>query len=310
MDSELERLRKKVENYPSPSAYTRLAEMLRDSGDTAGAEHAAQRCIKEFPRNGQAYVLLADLRERGGQAAQAEDLLRQALKNDPRCVAAYVALGQRAQSNGDIATAAKMLGAASELRPRDGALLGRAQALKQQVMAAAPLPSNAATAPPPQASTVAVSKTSSDDSTVDLTALTESITSAPAAAPRPTQAAAPAAVAPEPSNPIAGIVAQAGVTAAVVIDDQGRTVLAEGFEPGRDEVFGALAADITTVASGTLSAAGGQSLRTWTVVTGVGQIVAFRRDGGMTIVALAERNVKVAMLELQARQALIDLEGA
>ena len=71
MESEFERLRKKVENYPSASAYNRLAELARLNKDDPEAERICQRCLKEFPRNGQAYVILAEIALAAGRSDDA-----------------------------------------------------------------------------------------------------------------------------------------------------------------------------------------------------------------------------------------------
>ena len=48
VDPEIERLRKKVENYPSPSAYNRLAELLRDNKDDDGVIQVCRRSMREI----------------------------------------------------------------------------------------------------------------------------------------------------------------------------------------------------------------------------------------------------------------------
>ena len=72
MESEIERLRKKVENFPSASLYNRLAELARQAGNSEEAEDICRRCIKEFPRNGQAYVILAEIEAARGARAVLE----------------------------------------------------------------------------------------------------------------------------------------------------------------------------------------------------------------------------------------------
>ena len=47
MESEIDRLRKKVENFPSPSSYNRLAELLHLEKADADAEVVCRKCIKE-----------------------------------------------------------------------------------------------------------------------------------------------------------------------------------------------------------------------------------------------------------------------
>jgi tetratricopeptide (TPR) repeat protein len=89
VESELERLRKKVENFPSASAYNRLAELLRLAGDATEAGAVCQRCVKEFPRNGQAYVILAEIEIANGRKEDAVKHLQTAVERDNRSYAAH-----------------------------------------------------------------------------------------------------------------------------------------------------------------------------------------------------------------------------
>jgi hypothetical protein len=45
----------------------------------------------------------------------------------------------------------------------------------------------------------------------------------------------------------------------------------------------------------------------WTIVADQGQVLAFKRDHLFSVIILAEPGVRPAMLEIRARQALIDL---
>lgn len=89
VESELERLRKKVENFPSASLYNRLAELERLNGNGAEADTVCRKCIREFPRNGQAYVILAELQLAAGSRSEAQTLLHTAIERDARCYAGY-----------------------------------------------------------------------------------------------------------------------------------------------------------------------------------------------------------------------------
>src|SRR3954470_23527191 len=80
VESELDRLRKKVENFPSASLYNRLAELARNAGAADEAEAVCQKCMKEFPRNGQAYVIMAELEHARGKKADALSLLQTAIE--------------------------------------------------------------------------------------------------------------------------------------------------------------------------------------------------------------------------------------
>ena len=89
VESEFERLRKKVENFPSASAYNRLAELARMNGDEAEAQRICLRCVKEFPRNGQAYVILGEIAANAKNKEEAIKHLLAAIERDARSYAAH-----------------------------------------------------------------------------------------------------------------------------------------------------------------------------------------------------------------------------
>lgn len=125
MESELDRLRQKVENFPSPSSYTRLAELLRASGDVDGAVAACQRCIKEFPRTGQAYVILAEIDLAAGRKEDALKKLQTAAERDPRSFAAHRQLAEHYAGAGMIPQALAHLRQILTFKPNDPEILKR-----------------------------------------------------------------------------------------------------------------------------------------------------------------------------------------
>ena len=103
---------------------------------------------------------------------------------------------------------------------------------------------------------------------------------------------------------------EAGVRGAAIVDDQGRVVVSRNLPAGQDELLAALAADILKTTSATLAATGGGVPATWVLVAVGGQVLTFSRDRTLSVVVLADPGVRPAMLELRARQALIDLGAA
>jgi len=125
VETELERLRQKVENFPSPSTYTRLAELLRASGDARAATDACQRCIREFPRTGQAYVILAELAFAAGNKDEAVKNLTTAAERDPRSYAAHRQLSDHYAAAGKPTQALVHLRQILTFKPNDADVLKR-----------------------------------------------------------------------------------------------------------------------------------------------------------------------------------------
>ncbi len=72
-------------------------------------------------------------------------------------------------------------------------------------------------------------------------------------------------------------------------------------------MLAALAADLTERAGETMKTLGQDSLSSWLIEFEKGQVLAFRRDRVLTLAILADVGVRAALLELRARQVLIDL---
>jgi predicted regulator of Ras-like GTPase activity (Roadblock/LC7/MglB family) len=300
VDSEISRLQKKVENYPSPSAYNRLAELLRVSGDAERAEAVCRRCIKEFPRNGQAYVLQANVEVGRGQRGEAVRLLREGIANDPRCYGGLRMLAELCVEDRELDQAVGLLQRILEFRPQDEQVRSRVGELQQRLAGGF----NQNEAPKP-----AAAETSTDEDTIDLSQM-GSLTTAtrPTRRPTPPPRALARVSAGSAGGPLNGLVSQDGVRGAVIADSHGRSLSEQGLPDGTADLLAALANDVSSAADAVKDAIGGDKLISWTIIADQGQAVCYRRDGDdLTLAALADTSVKAALLELRARQALIDL---
>ncbi len=288
MESELERLRKKVENFPSASLYTRLAELSRQSGDLVGAEAACRRCMREFPRSAQSYVILAEMKIATGAKSEAVQLIATAIEKEPR---SYQALRLAADLADSPTKAIKHLQAILVFKPGDGPASARLQELGGSPAAgsgrvAKPAPVVSAPSPvltPP----VAVRRDS------------------PLPMPSPVTAAIRSATAPRAAA-LDALCQEAGVRGACVADAQGRIIASKQLS-GRDDILAALGAETLRVAAASLLAAGAGAPNAFSLLAAAGQVLAFTRDHRITVLVLADPGVRPAMLELRARQALIDL---
>lgn len=276
MESELERLRKKVENFPSASAYNRLAELVRLGGDIAGAEAVCRRCIKEFPRNGQAYVILAEIEMVNGRKDEAVKNLLTAVERDSRSYAAHRMLADHYIETARPPQALQHLRQILTFKPNDPAVLQKIEQI---------------TGKPPTASVTRQVAGSGNQS-------------APGRPSEPTPLANKIVPA---SDGLGGLVSEAGVRGALIADDKGRVVSSQRLSSQQEELLAALAAEISKAAGQALTAVGQDQLTMWTMVADQGQVLAFRREQTFTVVILAEPGVRPAMLEIRARQALIEL---
>ena len=100
---------------------------------------------------------------------------------------------------------------------------------------------------------------------------------------------------------------EAGVRGALISDDKGRVVSSQRLSTQQEDLLAALASEITKAAQQALTTIGQDQLSTWTMVADQGQVLAFRREKSFNVVILAEPGVRPAMLEIRARQALIEL---
>ncbi len=307
MESEIDRLRKKVENFPSPSSYNRLAELLHLAKQDADAETVCRKCLKEFPRNSQVYALIADIQLGTGRKAEAGESLRSALERDGRNYAAARMYADWLADNRDFPGAMAQLKQILAFRPADTAVLKRLTELEVQLKG---LPAGAVQRPP--------------TTTLRSPAAPAQGLSAPPSWPRPPDGSpATPTDAASGNSGVRGathgsgvrrsafdtLAAEGGVRAAVVVDPTGQVVLARAAAAGtgKEDALAAYAATIAGAVGDLAALAGFPNPSSWVLGAEQGQVLAFRRDNGFSVVALAEPSVRPAMLELRARQALIDL---
>ena len=276
MESELERLRKKVENFPSASAYNRLAELTRQGGDIADAESVCRRCIKEFPRNGQAYVILAEIEIVNGRKDDAVKHLITAVERDSRSYTAHRMLADHYIAVGKNLQAVQHLRQILTFKPSDPAVLQKIEQLTGK--------------PPTAALNRAIAGTGSQ-----------------LAPGRPAEPTPLGNKVLPPKDGLVDLCQEIGVRGALIADDKGRVVSSQRLSASQEDLLAALASEITKAGTHALGLVGQSGTTNWTVSAAQGQVLAFKRDGSFSVVVLAESNVRPAMIEIRARQALIDL---
>ena len=299
MESELDRLRKKVENFPSASLYNRLAELARDAGSIDEAEEVCRRCMREFPRNGHSYVILAAIEAERGKREDALKLLRSAVERDPRSVSGYLMLGTLLLQDKDYIKALGYLKQAAAIKPNDAQVTARIAEI-ERIQAAI------AAATPAVATAAAAASASGEIKTPmggePLVPFAGPMTTAIKAAALSTSGSRLAA--------LDALCGETGVRGALVADWHGRVVVAKNMEAGQDELLAALSSEIAKSSTACQAALGSDRLTTWALLAGAGQVLSFQRDKAFSVVVLADPGVRPAMLELRARQTLIDLGTA
>ncbi len=286
MESELERLRKKVENFPSASLYNRLAELARNAGGNDEAEQVCRRCMKEFPRNGQAYVILAEIESSRGKRDDALKLLQTGIERDPRSVNGYMLLADMMVFDKDVPKAIANLRQVLAIKPNDAAATAKIAELEKAH----------GIAPSPAAAAGAAGKSSLGNEPL-----------------MPFQGPMTTAIKASTGSRTAtldALCAEPGVRGALVVDMHGRVVVTKNLAAGQDELLAALSADVARSAQAALTVVGIEKLSTWALTGGAGQVLTFQRDRAFSVVVLADVTVRPAMLELRARQTLIDLGAA
>jgi predicted regulator of Ras-like GTPase activity (Roadblock/LC7/MglB family) len=99
---------------------------------------------------------------------------------------------------------------------------------------------------------------------------------------------------------------EAGVRGALIADDKGRVISCEKLSGGQEDVLAAFANEVTKASGDALTTVSQGAVTMWTIVAAQGQILLFKRDP-FCVVILADTGVRPAILEIRARQALIDL---
>ena len=309
MESEIDRLRKKVENFPSPSSYNRLAELLHLAKQEEEAESVCRKCIKEFPRNSQVHALLADIQLSTGRRAEAGTSLKAALERDGRNYAAARMYADYLAEARDVQGAIAQLKVVLSYRANDPPVLQRLSELEGQLKG---VPVGAVQAQRPAAAPTPVQRPAPAGSGI------RPAQPAPVAAARPAELPAGSNSGTRPA-PASGsgvrrsafdtLAAEGGVRAAVVVDPQGQVVMARALPTaaGREDALAAFSSAIGVAMADIARLAKHPTPASWVLGAEQGQVLTFQRENGFSVVTLADPTVRPAMLELRARQALIDL---
>ncbi len=311
-ESELDRLRKKVENFPSASLLAQLAELTRAQGLVDEAEEWARKCIRSYPRHGQAYLVLAQLQERSGKPDDAVATLTSAVEKDPRLISAYrmlaeiharagrrreaIAVLQSALARHEDAALRQLLGdleraATASLKRSFTATVRKPEAPGGLKIHASPL------APPPPGSPALEPRSAAP--------------SAPVAMPFSRVAASTgASTAPVRGQALTQLMTEAGVRSCVCVDAGGRVLTSRKLDAGADDALAALATEVNRGGQQALAAASASTITGWSATTAQAQVLGFINAAGLSVVVLADPGVRPGMIELRAKAVLGELGAA
>jgi len=93
-EAECKRLRERIENYPNPRLYSRLAELLRASGEVDEARNVVDRGLRNYPDYGGLHYVLGQMASDAGEQEEAVKQLQLAVDQDEYNYAALKLLGQ------------------------------------------------------------------------------------------------------------------------------------------------------------------------------------------------------------------------
>ena len=100
-----------------------------------------------------------------------------------------------------------------------------------------------------------------------------------------------------------------GIRGAVITDVQGRSLYDFGFANEDGDVLAALGHDIDVAAQACVTSAGLGDLSSWSMNGSDGQSLCYHSEqADLALVALADPAIKIALLELRAKQALQEME--
>ncbi|MHC4916603.1 MAG: tetratricopeptide repeat protein [Planctomycetota bacterium] len=132
-DAEVKRLRQRIESYPNPRLYSRLAELLRAGGQVAEAQEALKLGLRNYPDYGGLYYVLGLIANDAGNTDGAREHLSKAAELDNYNYAALKLLGQVNSTAGLHAEAADTYARILSFSPNDDEI----KALRGQALEAA-----------------------------------------------------------------------------------------------------------------------------------------------------------------------------
>ena len=117
--AEIDDLRAKIERFPNPTLYAKLAKTLLEDGEKAQAMSICQSALKAFPNYGGIYLVIAEIHQDSGHGAEALESLRKAVALDKYNYSALLLLAETLLNSGEKAEAEANLRRILEFAPGD-----------------------------------------------------------------------------------------------------------------------------------------------------------------------------------------------
>jgi predicted regulator of Ras-like GTPase activity (Roadblock/LC7/MglB family) len=304
-DLEKERLRQKIESYPNPILYARLAELYKMDGEVTAARRVCQLGISRFDSYGGTYLVLGEICYENGDFAGARIHLEKAAELDKYNYTALRLLSLVYMELGEPAKAARRLEEMLYFAPGDESIL---ELLRQA--------REAAGEPPLDEEATAEIVEEQDEEPVATMEVGEGVDDAgrgaveemvePAigeAGPEAVRETAPSKTQPrehEINEAISTIAGVGGVSGALLVDAYGLVIAADLNNEVDEELAGAMMTNIFRTVSRSAEPMGIGSFED-TLIEGEGGNIHVLGVEDMILAVFASANVKMGMLEKTIR---------
>lgn len=115
--AEKQRLKLRIEQYPNPTLYSKLAGIYLAEEDFEECEHICKNCLHEFKDYGGIYFILAQLADKKGDDEECINMLLKTAEIDKFNYTALVMLAEKHKAKGDLIAAEKVLKDILEFSP-------------------------------------------------------------------------------------------------------------------------------------------------------------------------------------------------
>jgi predicted regulator of Ras-like GTPase activity (Roadblock/LC7/MglB family) len=293
--AECKRLRERIQNYPNPRLYSRLAELLRASGQAAEARSILSRGLRNYPDYGGLHYVLGLLAHDDDDSAEACKHLGQAIEQDAYNYSALKLLGQVSTTLGRHSDAVDTYSKILSFAPDDTEV----KALRGDAIAAAGGVGSAGTPARKVSPSMDTKVMSSEEAAAGMAAEVakeEGIPTAPASRATPETPSGVVAGEADLGPAMKELGAGAGIEGAVLVDNYGLPVASELAADMEEALAAAMATGLRRSASPACGELGIGAFDEMVVESASGSIYVYALRE-MTLAIFAEHGAKAGMIE-------------
>ncbi len=289
--AECKRLRERIQNYPNPRLYSRLAELLRASGQASEARSVLSRGLRNYPGYGGLHYVLGLLAHDDDDCEEACKHLAQAIEQDAYNYAALKLLGQVSTKLGRHAEAVDAYSKILSFAPDDTEV----KALRGDAIAAAGGVGNAVE-PERKVSPSMDTKVMSTEGAAEGAAAETGKGDVAQAVPASLETLGAPAGEPDLGPGMKELAAGAGVEGAVLVDNYGLPVVSELAAGMEEALASAMATGLRRSASPACGELGIGAFEEMVVESASGSIYVYALRE-MTLAIFAQHGAKAGMIE-------------